>query len=76
MGRKFLASIIVSDYVLLIASILFATVRVFGVWAPWLVVTPTGSLMPSVVLVLVGAGISLYVSYLAWGRSAPQHSRA
>jgi exopolysaccharide biosynthesis polyprenyl glycosylphosphotransferase len=74
MGRKFLASIIVSDIAALFVSILFATFRVFGVWAPWLVVTPTGSLMPSVVLVLGGAVLSLYVSYLTWGRSAPRPS--
>ncbi len=65
---------IVSDAVALIASVLFATVRVFGVWAPWLVVTPNGSLMPSIVLVSLGAGISIYSSYLAWGQSAPRPS--
>jgi exopolysaccharide biosynthesis polyprenyl glycosylphosphotransferase len=74
MGRRFLASTIVLDIAALLASVLFATVRVFGFWAPWFVVNPAGSLMTSVVLVFIGAGISLYISYLAWGRSAPRPS--
>lgn len=74
MGRRFLALIIVSDLTALAIAVLFATFRVFDVWAPWLVVTPTGSLMPSVVLVFAGAGVSLYLSYLTWGQSAPRPS--
>lgn len=75
MGRRFfLRSVVLADVVLLVVAILVATYSVFGVWAPWLVSTPTGSLMPSVVLVLVGAGLSIYGSYLAWGRSVPRPS--
>jgi lipopolysaccharide/colanic/teichoic acid biosynthesis glycosyltransferase len=74
MGRRFLRTVVVADVIALFVSILFATNRVFGVLAPWLVTTPTGSLMPSVVLVLVGAAISLYVSYLSWGNTAPRPS--
>jgi len=74
MGRKFLASVIVFDGAALAAAVLFATVRVFDVWAPWLVVAPGGSLMPSVVLVTFGAGVSLYISFLSWGATAPRPS--
>lgn len=74
MGRRFLLSMMVSDAVALVASVLFTTFRVFGVWAPWLVVTPTGSLMASVVLMFSGAGLSLYISYQTWGHSAPRPS--
>lgn len=74
MGRKFLASVAVSDIAALVAAVLFATVRVFDVWAPWLVVAADGSLMPSVVLVVVGAGVSVYMSYLSWGGAAPRAS--
>ena len=72
MGRKFLVSVILFDTAALVAAVLFATVRVFGVWAPWLVVEENGSLMPSVVLVAIGAAISMYVSFLSWGRTAPR----
>jgi lipopolysaccharide/colanic/teichoic acid biosynthesis glycosyltransferase len=75
MGRRFfLRSVVLGDVLLLVAAILLATYRVFRVWAPWLVTTPSGSLMPSVVLVLVGAALSLYGSYLAWGRTVPRPS--
>lgn len=74
MGRRFLASVIVSDTIALVAAVLFATVRVFGVWAPWLATTSGGSLMPSVVFVSVGAGASMYMSFLSWGRTAPRPS--
>ena len=75
MGRRFfLRSVVLADVILLIVAILLATYRVFDVWAPWLVTTPSGSLMPSVVLVLVGAALSLYGSYLAWGRTLPRPS--
>jgi exopolysaccharide biosynthesis polyprenyl glycosylphosphotransferase len=74
MGRRFLRTVVVADVVALFASILFATFRVFDVWAPWLVTTPVGSLMPSVVLVLSGAAVSLYGSYLSWGNTAPRPS--
>jgi exopolysaccharide biosynthesis polyprenyl glycosylphosphotransferase len=74
MGRRFLRIVVAADVIALFVSILFATNRVFGVLAPWLVTTSTGSLMPSVVLVLSGAAISLYGSYLSWGNSAPRPS--
>ena len=74
MGRRFLRTVVVADVIALFASILFATYRTFGVWAPWLVTTPTGSLMPSVVLVLGGAAVALYGSYLSWGNTAPRPS--
>ena len=74
MGRRFLRTVVVADVIGLFASILFATFRTFGVWAPWLVTTPVGSLMPSVVLVLSGAALSLYGSYLSWGNTAPRPS--
>ena len=74
MGRRFLRTVVVADVIALFASILFATYRTFGVWAPWLVTTPVGSLMPSVVLVLSGAALSLYGSYLSWGNTAPRPS--
>ena len=75
MGRRFfLRSVVLTDVLLLVAAILLSTYSVFDVWAPWLVSTPTGSLMPSVILVLSGAGLSLYGSYLAWGRTVPRPS--
>ena len=74
MGRRFLRTVVVADVVALFASLLFATFRVFDVWAPWLVTTPVGSLMPSVVLVLGGAAVSMYGSYLSWGNTAPRPS--
>jgi lipopolysaccharide/colanic/teichoic acid biosynthesis glycosyltransferase len=74
MGRRFLRTVVAADVIALFVSILFATNRVFGVLAPWLVTTPTGSLMPSVVFVLGGAAISLYASYLSWGNTAPRPS--
>jgi exopolysaccharide biosynthesis polyprenyl glycosylphosphotransferase len=74
MGRRFLRIVVAADVIALFVSILFATNRVFGVLAPWLVTTSTGSLMPSVVLVLSGAAMSLYGSYLSWGNSAPRPS--
>ncbi|MDJ0791701.1 MAG: sugar transferase [Acidimicrobiia bacterium] len=75
MGRRFfLRSVVLADVLLLVIAIVLATYRVFDVWAPWLVTTPSGSLMPSVVLVLMGAGLSLYGSYLAWGRTVPRPS--
>jgi len=55
-------------------AILFSTYRVFEVWMPWSVTTPGGSLMPSVMLVLVGAGLSMYGSFLSWGNTAPRPS--
>jgi exopolysaccharide biosynthesis polyprenyl glycosylphosphotransferase len=75
MGRRFfLRSVVLADVLLLFVAILVATYRVFDVWAPWLVTTPSGSLMPSVVLVLVGAALSIYGSYLAWGSALPRPS--
>lgn len=75
MGRRFfLRSVVLADVLLLVVAILLATFRVFGVWAPWLVTTPSGTLMPSVVLVLVGAGFAIYASYLAWGSTVPRPS--
>jgi hypothetical protein len=59
MGRRFLRTVVVADVIALFVSIIFATNRVFGVLAPWLVTTSTGSLMPSVVFVLGGASISM-----------------
>ncbi|MEN8238776.1 MAG: exopolysaccharide biosynthesis polyprenyl glycosylphosphotransferase [Actinomycetota bacterium] len=74
MGRRFLRTVVVADVVALFAAILFATFRVFDVLAPWLVTTPVGSLMPSVVLILGGASLSMYGSYLSWGNAAPRPS--
>ncbi len=74
MGRRFLRTVVLADILALFASVLFATFRVFQVWAPWLVTTPVGSLMPSVVFVLGGAAVSMYGSYLSWGNSAPRPS--
>jgi exopolysaccharide biosynthesis polyprenyl glycosylphosphotransferase len=74
MGRRFLRTVVAADVIALFVAILFATYRTFGVWAPWLVTTPVGSLMPSVVLVLGGAALSLYGSYLSWGNTAPRPS--
>lgn len=75
MGRRFfLRSVVLGDAISLLVAILLATYSVFEVWAPWLVTTPSGTLMPSVVLVIVGAGFSLYGSYLAWGRTVPRPS--
>jgi exopolysaccharide biosynthesis polyprenyl glycosylphosphotransferase len=64
----------IGDTVSLLLAILLVTFRVFGVWAPWLVTTPTGSLMPSVVLMLLGAALAMYGSYLSWGVSIPRPS--
>jgi exopolysaccharide biosynthesis polyprenyl glycosylphosphotransferase len=74
MGRRFLRTVVAADVIALFAAILFATYRAFDVWAPWLVITPVGSLMPSVVLLLAGAAVSLYGSYLSWGNTAPRPS--
>ena len=74
MGRRFLASVVVFDVAAMVAAVLFATVRVFDVWAPWLVVGANGSLMPSVVLVVAGAGVAMYMSYLSWAGSARRPS--
>ena len=74
MGRRFLRTVVVADVIAVFAALLFATYRVFDVWAPWLVTTQVGSLMPSVVLVLGGAAVSLYGSYLSWGNAAPRPS--
>jgi len=74
MGRRFLRTVVLADTLALLFSILVATQRVFGVWAPWLVRTPQGSLMPSVVLVGVGAALAMYGSYLSWGTTAPRPS--
>lgn len=75
MGRSvFLRSVVLGDVFTLLGAILLATYRVFEIWMPWLVTTPNGTLMPSVVLVLTSAGLSLYGSYLAWGRAVPRPS--
>ncbi len=74
MGRRFLRTVVLADTLALLFSILVVTQRVFGVWAPWLVRTPQGSLMPSVVLVGVGAALAMYGSYLSWGTTAPRPS--
>jgi exopolysaccharide biosynthesis polyprenyl glycosylphosphotransferase len=72
MGRRFLASVVVFDVVVLVAAVLFATVRVFDVWAPWLAGGVGGSLMPSVVLIGAGAGVAMYMSYLSWAGTTPR----
>ncbi len=74
MGRRFLRSVVAGDVISLTFAILFSTYRVFEVWMPWSVTTPGGSLMPSVMLVLVGAGLSMYGSFLSWGNTAPRPS--
>jgi len=74
MGRRFLRSVVAGDVIALTFAILFSTYRVFEVWMPWSVTTPGGSLMPSVMLVLVGAGLSMYGSFLSWGNTAPRPS--
>ncbi|MGI9666932.1 MAG: sugar transferase [Acidimicrobiia bacterium] len=75
MGRRFfLRSVVLADAISLLAAILLATFRVFDVWMPWLAVTSSGSLMPSVVLMIAGGAVSSYVSYLAWGQSVPRPS--
>lgn len=55
----------IADLVWLIVAMLLATAHIFGVWMPWLARTPTGTLMPSVGLTLVGAIVATYVTYKA-----------
>lgn len=75
MGRRFfLRSVVLADAIALLAAVLLSTFRVFDVWAPWLVTSTNGSLMPSVVLIIGGAGLSSYISYLAWGQGVPRPS--
>lgn len=72
--RFFLRSVVLGDALALVVAILLATNRVFDVWMPWLVSTTSGSLMPSVVLLIVGASMAVYAAFLSWGHTAPRPS--
>lgn len=75
MGRRyFLRSVMFADAFSLLVAILVSTYRVFSVWMPWLVTTPSGSLMPSVVLMIGGAAATMYISYSTWGNTVPRPS--
>ena len=58
-----LQSLWLADVAWLLVAILIATRSVFGVWMPWLATTPTGTMMPLVGLVLLGAWLAIYVTY-------------
>jgi exopolysaccharide biosynthesis polyprenyl glycosylphosphotransferase len=66
MKRLFTLRILwVADLAWLVLAILVGTFRVFGVWMPWLASTPTGTLMPSVGLMGIGAAVGLFGTYRA-----------
>lgn len=69
-----LQSLWLADIAWLIVAILIATRSVFDVWMPWLATTPTGTLMPLVGLVMLGAWLAIYVTYRSGETTVQQSS--
>lgn len=69
-----LQSLWLADVAWLLVAILIATRAVFGVWMPWLATTPTGTLMPLVGLVILGAWFAIYVTYRSGETTVQQTS--
>ena len=75
MANRFLRSIYLSDMLALVLGILAGSWAAFGMPAIWAASLPDGgSIWPLVAMLVLGATIASYVSFMSWAQVAPRPS--